>query len=118
MKRGQKDVSKRLVIDDLRNVFIKLISPKRGLAIRHKAFECLFFVQNRGPGVVEVKPRGVLARRLVSGRGLVDDARQEVSDCAHRGGELSSSNAILNSLLESEAFGSAPRVTMGYIVSA
>jgi hypothetical protein len=78
MRTVQKNVSmrkpKRLVVDDLRYVLIASISAKQGLAIRHKAF----FVENRGPGVVEVKPRGVLARRLGSGGSLVDDARQEV----------------------------------------
>jgi hypothetical protein len=47
-------------------------------AIRHKAFECLLFVENRGPGVIEVRPKGVASRRLTPGRTLIDDARQEV----------------------------------------
>jgi hypothetical protein len=78
VKRVQKNEFKRLIINDLRYVLIASISAKHGLAIRHKAFECLFFVENRGPGVVEVKPRGVLARQLVSGGWLIDDARREV----------------------------------------
>ena len=69
---------RRMVICDLRYFHIASISAKRGWVIRHKAFECLFFVENCGPGVVEVTPKGVAPRQLTPGRVLIDDARQEV----------------------------------------
>ena len=69
---------RRMVIHDLRYFFIASISARRGWAIRHKAFECLLFVENRGPGVIEVGPKGVPSRQLTPGRTLIDDARQEV----------------------------------------
>jgi hypothetical protein len=68
----------RMVIHDLRYFLIASISARRGWAIRHRAFECLFFVENRGPGVIEVKPKGVASRQLTPSRSLIDDARQEV----------------------------------------
>jgi hypothetical protein len=69
---------RRMVIHDLRYFLIASISARRGWAIRHKAFECLIFVESRGPGVIEVKPKGVTSRQLTPGRTLIDDARQEV----------------------------------------
>ena len=69
---------RRMVIHDLRYFLIASISARRGWAIRHNAFECLFFVENRGPGVIEVRPKGVASRQLTPGRSLIDDARQEV----------------------------------------
>lgn len=69
---------KRAVVHDLRYVLIVDISAEQGLAIRHKPFECLFFVENIGPGVVEVKQKEVPAKRLMQGGRLVGDARQEV----------------------------------------
>jgi hypothetical protein len=69
---------RRMVIHDLRYFLIASISARQGWAIRHKAFECLFFVENRGPGVIEVKPKGVATRLLLPGKVLIDDARQEV----------------------------------------
>lgn len=73
-----KGKSRRMVIRDLRYFLIASISARQGWAIRHKAFECLIFVENRGPGVIEVKPKGVASRQLTPGRSLIDDARQEV----------------------------------------
>ena len=70
--------TKRMVVNDLRYVLIADISAEQGLAIRHKPFECLFFVENIGPGVVEVQQKEVLAKRLMQGGRLVGDARQEV----------------------------------------
>lgn len=70
--------SKRTVVHDLRYTLIADVSAKQGLTIRHKPFECLFFVENIGPGVVEVQQKEVPAKRLTQGGRLVGDARQEV----------------------------------------
>ena len=77
-KSASRPKPRRMVIRDLRYFFVASISARRGWAIRHKAFECLFFVENRGPGVIEVRPKGVPSRQLTPGRTLIDDARQEV----------------------------------------
>ena len=75
---GAKRNSKRMVVDDLRYTLIADVSAKQSLAIRHKPFECLFFVENIGPGVVEVQQKEMPAERLTQGGRLVGDARQEV----------------------------------------